>query len=229
MFSKYTIAELGTLVADPSRVQMLILLLDGRRHSAGELARAAGLSPQAASAHLARLIDGGLTRVTRIGRERLFELDRPEVGHMLEALGTATRIHRGQEHLPSVPPLRFARTCYDHLAGIVAVRTTRAWLDQGFLVADGKNLELTPTGDQWFRSRGIDTATLRRGRRTFIRGCVDWTERQPHVGGTLGAAWLQHCLAARWVTRMRDTRAVRISDAGSDAFRKFLGSDVLEH
>src|SRR3954463_9358154 len=121
MFGKYTVAELGALIADPSRVEMLTLLLDGGRHSAGELATAAGLSPQAASAHLTRLTAGGLARVTQSGRRRLFELDRPEVAHMLEALGAATR-SRTQRHNrdTSAEPIRLARTCYDHLAGRVA-------------------------------------------------------------------------------------------------------------
>src|SRR5512146_1575824 len=91
MFAKYIVAELGALVADPSRVEMLTRLLDGGRHSAGDLARAAGVSPQAASAHLTKLTRGGLVRVTRAGRSRLFELERPEVGHMLESLGAATQ------------------------------------------------------------------------------------------------------------------------------------------
>src|SRR5512147_3187006 len=90
MFGKYTIAELGGLLSDPSRVEILTHLLDGERHSAGRLALAAGLSPQAASAHLTKLTRGGLLRMTREGRSRLFELSRPEIGYVLEALGAAT-------------------------------------------------------------------------------------------------------------------------------------------
>src|SRR5690349_17890584 len=113
MFGKYTIAELGSLLSDPSRVEILTHLLDGSRHSAGQLATAAHLSPQAASAHLAKLTRGGLLRMTQDGRSRLFELSRPEVGHMLEALGAATiQPPAGAEHR-----LRLARSCYDHLAG----------------------------------------------------------------------------------------------------------------
>jgi DNA-binding transcriptional ArsR family regulator len=117
MFGKYGVAELGALVADPSRVAMLTLLLDGERHSAGDLARAAGLSPQAASAHLTKLTDGGLVRAMRAGRQRMFELDRPEVGRMLESLGAATRSHFADTDLRRAnEPMRLARTCYVHLA-----------------------------------------------------------------------------------------------------------------
>jgi DNA-binding transcriptional ArsR family regulator len=230
MFGKYTVAELGALVSDPSRVQMLTVLLDGKRHSAGDLARASGLSPSAASAHLHKLRSGGLVRVTRVGRARLFELDRPEVGHMLEALGAATRAHRGEEIRQRVlEPLRLARTCYDHLAGQLAVLSTRVWLDRGILERRGMSFELTSAGDRWFVAQGIDSAPLRRQRRTFARGCLDWTERGPHLGGALGAAWLQHCLAEGWVKRLTKTRAVRVSDAGRLAFRELLGFDAAPH
>lgn len=227
MFGKYPVAELGSLIADPSRVEMLTLLLDGKRHSAGELARAAGLSPQAASAHLNKLAGGGLVRVTPAGRTRLFELDRPEVGHVLEALGAATR-SRSIDRVARLPPepLRFARTCYDHLAGQIAVQVTRAWIDRGVLTNRGSGLELTADGDRWFAARGMDMAPLRRQRRMFVRGCLDWTEREPHVGGALGAAWLQHCLAEGWVKRVAGTRAVRVSQSGHVAFRELLGVET---
>jgi DNA-binding transcriptional ArsR family regulator len=227
MFAKYTVAELGALIADPSRVEMLTLLLDGGRHSAGELARAAGLSPQAASAHLTRLTAGGLARVTRSGRRRLFELDRPEVGHMLEALGAATRRRMPTRDADtSTEPIRVARTCYDHLAGRVAVLLTRAWVERGVLSVRGGEFDLTSSGDRWFHALGIDTSPMRDLRRAFVRGCLDWTEREPHVGGAVGAAWLRHCLAEGWVRRMPSTRAVRVSEPGRKAFRQLLGFDL---
>jgi DNA-binding transcriptional ArsR family regulator len=227
MFGKYTIAELGALLSDPSRVEILTSLLDGSRHSAGALARASGLSPQAASAHLAKLTRGGLLRATRVGRTRLFELSRPEIGYILEALGASTsakpQIRGGQT---SVNAMRLARTCYDHLAGQVAVLLTRAWLDMGVLRGPGTALQLTSLGEQWFADQGIDTFALRCRRRVFVRGCLDWTERQPHVGGALGAAWLDHCLARGWTTRLRTTRALRVSADGREAFRQLLGFEI---
>ena len=227
MFGKYTIAELGGLLSDPSRVEILTYLLDGSRHSAGALAVAAGLSPQAASAHLTKLTHGGLLRATRVGRMRLFELSRPEIGYMLEALGAATRAKpQGGDSDGSADAIRLARSCYDHLAGQVAILLTRAWIEKGVLKGPGVALELTPVGERWFAARGIDTFALRCQRRAFLRGCLDWTERQPHVGGALGAAWLQFCLAQEWVIRKRATRAVRISDSGRRAFRQLLGFDI---
>lgn len=227
MFGKYTIAELGALLSDPSRVEILTHLLDGSRYSAGALALAAGLSPQAASAHLAKLTRGGLLRMTRDGRSRLFELSRPEIGHMLEALGAATHAKpQGGHGRGSHDAVRMARTCYDHLAGQLAILLTRAWIDRDVLRGPGVALELTPNGERWFAERGIDTFTLRCQRRVFLRGCLDWTERQPHVGGALGAAWLQRCMSAGWVARIQGSRAVRVSADGRNAFQQLLGFNV---
>lgn len=227
MFGKYTIAELGALLSDPSRVEILTYLLDGSHHPAGALALAAGLSPQAASAHLAKLARGGLVRVTRSGRTRLFELSRPEIGHMLEALGAATSAKpQARQGQPSLEAMTLARTCYDHLAGQVAILLTRAWIDRGVLRGPGTAIELTAQGECWFRERGIDTFSLRCQRRAFVRGCLDWTERQPHVGGALGAAWLEHCLVKGWAKRMKGTRALRISNDGREAFRQLLGFEI---
>jgi hypothetical protein len=119
-----------------------------------------------------------------------------------------------------------ARTCYDHLAGQVAILLTRAWIERGVLRGPGIGLELTQTGERWFADRGIDVFTLRCQRRTFLRGCLDWTERQPHVGGALGAAWLAHCLSAGWVARIKGSRAVRVSEAGRGAFQQLLGFEI---
>jgi DNA-binding transcriptional ArsR family regulator len=227
MFGKYTIAELGALLSDPSRVEILTHLLDGSRHSAGALAIAAGLSPQAASAHLTKLTRGGLLRVTRDGRLKLFELSRPEIGHLLEALGAATHATpQGGNGAASHDAVRLARTCYDHMAGQIAILLTRSWVERGILRGPGIALELTPVGERWFADRGIDVFTLRCQRRTFLRGCLDWTERQPHVGGALGAAWLSHCLSAGWVTRMKGSRAVRVSEVGRGALQDLLGCEI---
>jgi DNA-binding transcriptional ArsR family regulator len=227
MFGKYTIAELGALLSDPSRVEILTQLLDGERHSAGKLAVAAALSPQAASAHLTKLTRGGLLRMTREGRSRLFELSRPEIGYMLEALGAATTAppqSRGSD--ADLQDLRFARSCYDHLAGQLGILLTRAWVQRGVLRGPGLALELTPHGERWFAERGLDVFGIRCQRRAFLRGCLDWTERQAHVGGGLAAAWLDHCFAKGWVARTRGTRALRVSQLGRLAFQELLGFDL---
>ena len=227
MFGKYPLAEVGALLADPSRVAMLTVLLDGRRHPAGELAMAAGSSPQAASAHLARLTGGGLVQVSRAGRRRLFELARPEVGQALEALGAVARTGApAGSRSRAEMPLRFARTCYDHMAGQVAVRMAHALVARGVLRPRASQYQVLPPGARWFEELEIDVSTLRKGRRALSRQCMDWTEREPHVGGALGAALLDRCLARGWVVRLPRTRAVSVTDRGRRALRELMGIDV---
>jgi len=227
VFGKYPLAEVGALLAEPSRVAMLTVLLDGLHHSAGDLATAAGLSPQAASAHLGKLTDGGFLRVTRVGRNRLFALARPEVGHALESLGAIARPAASSAPASTADrPMRFARTCYDHLAGEVAVGMAQALVNQGLLRPRGTEYHVMPRGERWFGDLQIDLPALRLGRRKMTRQCLDWTERQPHLGGALGAALLTRCLSAGWVTRLPRTRAVHVTDRGRQALSDAIGLDV---
>jgi DNA-binding transcriptional ArsR family regulator len=227
MFGKYPLAEVGALLADPSRVAMLTVVLDGHHHSAGELAMAAGVSPQAASAHLAKLTAGGLLKVHRIGRRRMFALARPEVGHALESLGAMARTGAvSRATAKADTPLRFARTCYDHLAGQVAVSIARRLVAQGIVRPRGADYHVSTAGARWLGELEIDLTVIRSHRRQLARQCLDWTEREPHIGGALGAALLQRCLAAGWIDRLPKTRAVRVTDRGSRALRDVVGIDV---
>jgi DNA-binding transcriptional ArsR family regulator len=227
MFGKYPLAEVGALLADPSRVAMLTVVLDGQHHSAGELAMAAGVSPQAASAHLAKLTAGGLLKAHRIGRRRMFALARPEVGHALESLGAMARTGTvSRATAKADTPLRFARTCYDHLAGQVAVGIARRLVAQGIVRPRGADYHVSTAGALWLGELEIDLTVIRSHRRQLARQCLDWTEREPHIGGALGAALLQRCLAAGWIARLPKTRAVRVTDRGRRALRDVVGVDV---
>jgi DNA-binding transcriptional ArsR family regulator len=227
VFGKYPLAEVGALLAEPSRVAMLTVLLDGLRHSAGELAMAAGVSPQAASAHLGKLTDGGLLQVIRVGRRRLFALARPEVGHALESLGAIARTGASSAAASRADkPLRFARTCYDHLAGQVAVGMAQALVAQGVLRPRGTEYQVLSAGARWFDDMEIDLSTLRQGRRKLARQCLDWTEREAHLGGALGAALLARSLSAGWVKRLPGTRAVHVTDRGGHVLRDVMGLDI---
>jgi hypothetical protein len=112
------------------------------------------------------------------------------------------------------------------LAGQVAVLSVRVWIERGLLRSLSRNFELSRQGERWFASQGIDADKLRRERRLLAHACVDWTEREPHLGGSLGAAWLQRCFAEGWFKRIAGTRAVRVSDSGRTAFRELLGFDI---
>src|SRR5215475_1724076 len=196
MNTTYPIAAIGELLGDRARAEMLVALLDGRARTAGELAFTANVSGQSASGHLSKLVDGGLLAVQSRGRHRYFRLAGAEVAHALEALGAVATVKP-----PTVRPLAneglyVARTCYDHLAGRIAVELANGLQEENAIRPRGEHdYELGPRGEQCFTKLGIEVERLRGLRRTFARQCVDWTERRPHIAGALGAALCSRFLA----------------------------------
>lgn len=224
MRTKYSLASLGELIGDPARASMLMALMDGRTLPAGELAMTAEVSAQSASGHLSKLIDGGLLSVENSGRHRYYRLADAEVGHALEALGAIAGAPGTTLVSRDMTQLRAARSCYDHLAGCTAVELTRVLEGQQVIVPSGeRDYELGSRGRTWFAELGVDTDGVRRSRRVFARRCLDWTERRYHVAGALGAALFSQLLALRWLARMPKTRALRITQAGREAFHKRFG------
>jgi DNA-binding transcriptional ArsR family regulator len=221
---KYAVASTAALMADPSRAAMLAALLNGRPLAAGELARAADVSAQSASMHLAQLLDGGLVQVTRQGRHRYYRIASSEVAHAIEALG-------GISTPPRVRPIggndaiRYARTCYDHLAGELAVALAGALERKRLLVPRGdREYDLTPTGEAFFSAWRMDVTALRGARRAFARRCFDWTERRDHLAGALGAAIYGKFLERRWIRRDRNSRVVYVTPEGKRQLADVLNS-----
>ena len=206
---------------------MLTALADGRALPAGELAAAAGLSPSGASAHLARLTQGGLLAMEREGRHHYYRLAGPQVAGALEGLALlATTPRRPRSRSPATEALRRARTCYDHMAGELGVALAQALEKRGLVsMGEGKRLEVTAAGDRWFSQvLGIETARLSRGRDGVARRCLDWTERRHHVAGPLGAALLHRFREMGWVIAAEDSvRAVKLSQPGAIALGRALG------
>ena len=166
------------MLGDPSRAAMLLALMDGRPRTAKKLALDAGVTPQTASAHLKKLLGAKLLDCEAHGRTKEFRLRSADVAHAVEALSEIG----GGPIPPAARELRFARCCYDHLAGQLGVAATERLLQPGNRILD----EL-----------GIEPAALPAGRRPLFRCCTDWTERRPHVAGTVGAALLRHYLEER--------------------------------
>src|SRR3954449_6815100 len=126
------IPRIASLLADAARAKILWTLIDGTTRPAGELAYAANVSAQSASAHLAKLVEGGLLELQAQGRHRYFRIANAEVADAVESLGSlgeslAPRAPRPLA-LPKATPPQFlrARTCYDHLAGDTAVQICAA-------------------------------------------------------------------------------------------------------
>jgi hypothetical protein len=195
---------------------MLTSLLDGRALAAGELARAANVSPQSASMHLSQLLEGGLVRVAQDGRHRYYQIASREVAYAVEALGVIAS-PRKQKPLGEGDPICYARTCYDHLAGAMAVSLAESLQQRRYLLARidvDREFDVTATGEKFFRQWRIDVNQLRSEKRAFARRCLDWTERRDHVAGALGAAICQRFLELRWIVRDRNSRVVRVTASG---------------
>jgi DNA-binding transcriptional ArsR family regulator len=225
------LAEIGALVGDPARAAIIDALMDGRAQTAGELAFHARVSPQTASEHLRRLSETNLLAVVKQGRHRYFRLASPLVAQMMESIGTVAAIEAPQRRRPlsgADVALREARMCYDHLAGRLAVDIADAMVGRGFLALDADGGEVTPAGFAFFDEIGIDLETQRRGRRAFCRPCLDWSERRFHIAGHTGAAFARHCEAQGWIGRVRDSRAVTLSEAGSEALASLLGFEAAK-
>ena len=223
MIERYTLADVAALIGEPTRAAMLVGLLDGRALTATELARIADLSAPATSLHLSKLAQGGLVVVRKAGRHRYYRLANGEVAHALEALGViATAAPHERPPSRAGSALRAARTCYDHLAGVLAIeladRLERARIVR---IEDDERYRVTRAGSGWFADAlGIDVAALTTGRRPLARRCLDWTERRPHLAGALGAAVLEQFLQRRWVARTPGSRALRITTHGAPAIAK---------
>lgn len=210
------IAALAALVADPVRAQMVMTLMDGRAFTATELAQAGGVSPQTASSHLAKLCDGGLIGVTSQGRHRYYRLGNAQVAQLLETLGIVATSLSGSPPRPGPKDaaLRRARICYDHLAGEMGVRLLGDMQQAGWLRGDDDAVALTSRGERALAELRIDVASLRASRRPLCRTCLDWSERRPHLGGSVGAALMQHFLDAKWARRGVQSRAIVFSPDG---------------
>ncbi|HEX3431499.1 MAG TPA: winged helix-turn-helix domain-containing protein [Rhizomicrobium sp.] len=212
------IASVAALLGDPARANMMTALMDGRALTASELAQGAGVTLQTTSGHLSKLLGANLLKVEKQGRHRYFRLSGADVAQVLEQLMTlaqrtgAVRMRPG----PRDASLRFARICYDHMAGELAVALMRNLLQRRILAA-GSEVRMTAKGARFFSHIGIDIVPLEQGRRRLCRTCLDWSERKVHLGGALGAAILGQVIAKRWA-RLGDGRVVQFSKPGLQTF-----------
>lgn len=220
------IAALARIIGEPARAAILTALLGGEWLTAGELARAAGIAPPTASEHLGRLVAAGLIVDRRSGRCRYFALAGIEVAAMLESLahfaGRPDVDPRGPTRIDD--SLRFARSCYDHLAGRLGVEIAEALRARG-LVA-GAALDVTERGESELRRLGVDVESLRTGPRPLTRACLDWSERRDHLAGAVGAALLTGMLDRGWLARVGGSRALRLTLRGREGLYRTLGLEL---
>jgi DNA-binding transcriptional ArsR family regulator len=216
MFDDADLAAVAQVLGEPHRAQFMLALLAGDELPAGELASRAGASSSLASAHLTRLLQAGLITARSRGRQRYYRITDRRVADAIEALLTIApkRPAKSLKASKHGDAIRHARTCYDHLAGRLGIALIDGLERTRTLEPSDSGWQLTPSGEQSLTRLGIDLDQLRGGRRALIRPCLDWTERRPHLAGALGAALDDHMFELRWIERLPNTRAVRITPAG---------------
>jgi DNA-binding transcriptional ArsR family regulator len=223
-----SIARVASAIAEPARARMLCSLMDGRARTSTELAVIAEVSPSTASVHLARLKQQELVKVLAQGKHRYYSLDDERVAATLESLMVLAGT-RPNRFVPNTPThLRWARTCYDHMAGEMAVALHDRLLKNRWVAKAPRHdgtYELTALGTRELTAHGIDVPTMLAGRRRIACACLDWSERRPHVGGAVGAALLQSALQHKWVLKDLDSRVLRVTKRGE---REFLGRFGLQ-
>lgn len=222
------VAQIAAVIGERARARMLFLLVDGRARTATELAMAAEVSASTASVHLQKLAAARLVKVMAQGKHRYYSLEGARVARALEGLSVvagdgagAQRLKAERKLAPNTPSrLRAARTCYDHIAGILGVALHERMHAMGWLAARRNNgardaeYELTRAGQAGLAMLGIDFEATRRTRRRFAYACLDWSERRPHIAGALGAAVLEFALRKRWVVQALDSRALEVTTRG---------------
>jgi|SRR5665213_911249 len=234
MLNQSRLAEIGALIGDPGRANMLDALMDGRALTARELAAAAGVAPQTASGHLSKLLQAGLVVMNQQGRHRYHRLASPEVASLLEsiALFTTSADGKGGSRAIRTGPrdaaMRLARTCYNHFAGRLGVGIADAMRTRGLIELDQDGGTVTDTGRDFLTRFGVTLAPATRTGRLFCRPCLDWSERRPHLGGAIAVALTCRCFDLGWVKRIDGTRAIAITQNGQQGFWKVFGVRAAE-
>ncbi len=223
------VAQTATAIADPARARMLCSLMDGAARTSTELAAIAEISASTASTHLAKLKEQHLVKVSAQGRHRYYSLGDPQVAKTLEALMVLGGI-QPKPFSPGTPPrLRLARTCYDHMAGTLAVALHDKLLEAGWLRPhqnEADDYDLTTSGERGFAALGIDVDSMRKRRRRLACACLDWSERKPHLGGAAGAALLETALRQNWASKDLEGRGLHFTSRGREALARHFDLPV---
>jgi DNA-binding transcriptional ArsR family regulator len=217
----------AALIGDPARANMVMALMSGYSLTMGELAAEAGVTLSTASVHLTKLESSGIVVSRKAGRSRYFRIADPDVAHCIEALVTvaARAGHLRTRPGPKEEAMRRARSCYDHLAGRIAVDLFERWIATRVLQWRGETVCLTRKGRQFLIGRRIEIDALERNKRPLCRTCIDWSERQHHLGGAIGAAVFTQALEERWAVRGPRSRAVSFSALGEKKFVEWYSSE----
>jgi DNA-binding transcriptional ArsR family regulator len=225
LVSGQSISTVAAMIGDVARANILFALMSGKALTATELGYHAGVSAPTTSGHLAKLLDGQLITLERQGRHRYYRLASSAVAEALEGLSNLA-VSGPRRHRPTGPrdqAMRQARTCYDHMAGRLAVAITDALISRKFIMLEERSGLITDEGQQFLSSIGLDLASHSKSGRPLCRTCLDWSERRMHLGGRLGAALLEKSIERNWVRPIKDSRALAITRDGETGLRKVFG------
>ncbi|MGG2938009.1 metalloregulator ArsR/SmtB family transcription factor [Bacillus pacificus] len=222
------ISYIAKLIAEPTRAIILDCLMNNQALPASELAYMARVSHPTISSHLSKLVEGNLLTVEQHGRHRYYRLANEEVAEVLEKLGTIAPTVQVQSLKQSdqLKQIRYARTCYDHLAGRLGVEITEKLLDKEFIILEKGEYIVTEQGKQWFLNFGINIETADIKRRIFAKPCLDWSERRYHISGWLGSAIAKLFFEQEWITKTDKNRAVYLTRKGMKVLKDQLGIDM---
>ena len=230
MVAAANLVEVAALVGDTARATMLAALMGGESLTGTELAYVARVSRPTASEHLARLVDARLLAVTRKRRFAYYRIASPMIARMLESIQAVAAIEVPPRHQPrsaADEALRFARTCYDHIAGTVGVAIADSLQAAGHATLSDDGGELTDRGARLLQRFGATPLSKTKSRRIYCRPCLDWSERRYHLAGFVGAEICRCCLERGWLTRMRDTRALRLTPEGRGGLAETFGVQLI--
>ncbi len=209
-------ARIASMIGDPTRARMLAVLLGGNYFAAGEIARAAGVTPQTASSHLAKLIEAEMVVVRVQGRHRYYRLADGDVAHALEALSLLAERNALSDKWSrgAYQPLKQARSCYGHIAGELGVNLLDALIAHQYITPEEGHYRLSEAGRVWLHSIGVEAEAPPQNIRRYAYPCLDWSERRDHLAGALAGALLDQFIAKGWLTRVADSRALRVTATG---------------
>ncbi|MFV8326268.1 ArsR/SmtB family transcription factor [Flavobacterium sp. ZS1P14] len=220
--------QIAALIGDPTRATIMWTLLEGRSFTATELAIISNTSPQNISMHLTKLVQANLLLVESQGRHKYFRFARKEIAYAIEAMISLVPppLNNKNTKPENTSGIKHCRTCYDHLAGKVGVALFDSLLQQQLLIDNKTGYEVSPEGEKWLTEFGISLTVLKQKKRSFLRPCLDWSERRPHMAGSLATALLDKMILADWLRKTKDSRALIVTAKGKKELQTHFRIDI---
>ena len=214
----------ATLIGDATRASILWNLLDGRAFTATELSIVAGTSAQNISMHLTKLVEANLICVEKQGRHKYYRFSSKEVAYAVEAMANLIPKpeNSSKKENENYPPIKYCRTCYDHLAGKIGVAVTDSLLEQKIIINKNDTFEVSLEGKNWFSDFGINLEEAQKQKRIFLKPCLDWSERRNHLAGSVGALLLHKMITEDWIRKTKNSRAIIVTGKGEKEFLTYF-------